>query len=71
MIHPKRLLGEWVTALQALPRLVEALGGNGNHIQAYSENTVVFGQPTQNNIRLAILPAPAKRETVIFAQEEK
>jgi hypothetical protein len=58
MIHPKKLLVEWVTALQALPRLVDALGGNGNHIQAYSENTVVFGQPTQNNIRLAILSMP-------------
>ena len=58
MINPKTMLAEWVTALQALPRLVEALGGNANRIQFYSENAVVFGQPTQNNIRLAILSMP-------------
>ena len=58
MINPKTMLSEWVTALQALPRLVEALGGNANRIQFYSENAVVFGQPTQNNIRLAILSMP-------------
>ena len=58
MINPKTLLSEWVTALQALPNLVEALGGNANHIQFYSENAVVFGKPTQNNIRLAILSMP-------------
>jgi hypothetical protein len=52
MINPKTLLGEWVTALQALPNLVEALGGDGTRIQFYTENTTVFGQPTQNNIRL-------------------
>jgi len=58
MINPKTLLGEWVTALQALPNLVEALGGDGTRIQFYTENTTVFGQPTQNNIRLAILSMP-------------
>ena len=58
MINPKTILAEWVTALQALPRLVEALGGNANRIQFYSENAVVFGQPTQNNMRLAILSMP-------------
>ena len=58
MINPKTLLVEWVKALQALPRLVEALGGNANRIQFYSENAVVFGQPTQNNIRLALLSMP-------------
>ena len=58
MINPKTLLAEWVDALRALPKLVEALGGNPNHIQFYSENTVVFGKPTQNNIRLAILTMP-------------
>jgi hypothetical protein len=58
MINPKTILAEWVTALQALPNLVEALGGNANHIQFYSENATVFGKPTQNNIRLAILSMP-------------
>ena len=43
MINPKTLLGEWVTALQSLPHLVEALGGVANRIQFYSENAVVFG----------------------------
>jgi len=58
MINPKTILAEWVTALQALPNLMEALGGNTNSIQFYSENTTVFGQPTQNNVRLAILSMP-------------
>ena len=58
MIHPKTLLAEWVTALQALPNLVDALGGDGGRIQFYTENATVFGQPTQNNIRLAILSMP-------------
>lgn len=58
MINPKILLAEWVTALQSLPRLVAALGGNANHIQFYSENAVVFGTLTQNNVRLAILSMP-------------
>ena len=58
MINPKTILAEWVTALQALPNLMEALGGNSNSIQFYSENTTVFGQPTQNNVRLAILSMP-------------
>ena len=58
MINPKTLLAEWVDALRGLPKLVEALGGNANHIQFYSENAIVFGKPTQNNIRLAILSMP-------------
>jgi hypothetical protein len=58
MINPKTILAEWVTALQALPNLMEALGGNASSIQFYSENTTVFGQPTQNNVRLAILSMP-------------
>ena len=58
MLNPKTLLAEWVTALQALPNLLEALGGSQNRIQFYTENAVVFGQPTQNNIRLAILSMP-------------
>ena len=58
MLNPKTILGEWVTVLRALPNLVEALGGNGDNIQFYSENAVVFGKPTQNNIRLAILNMP-------------
>lgn len=58
MINPKTILAEWVTALQALPNLMEALGGNAGSIQFYSENTTVFGQPTQNNVRLAILSMP-------------
>jgi hypothetical protein len=58
MINPKTILAEWVTALQALPNLMEALGGYASSIQFYSENTTVFGQPTQNNVRLAILSMP-------------
>jgi hypothetical protein len=58
MINPKTILAEWVTALRSLPNLVSALGGNGGNIQFYTENAVVFGQPTQNNIRLAILSMP-------------
>src|ERR1035437_911765 len=58
MISPKTLLAEWVTALQSLPNLVKALGGDGGQIQFYTENATVFGQPTQNNIRLAILSMP-------------
>jgi hypothetical protein len=58
MINPKTILGEWVTALQSLPNLVEALGGDGGRIQFYTENATVFEQPTQNNIRLAILSMP-------------
>jgi len=58
MINPKTILAEWVTALQALPNLMEALGGAANSIQFYSENTTVFGQPTQNNVRFAILSRP-------------
>ena len=41
MINPKTILAEWVTALQALPNLVEALGGNSAQIQFYSENITV------------------------------
>jgi hypothetical protein len=58
MINPKTILAEWVTALQALPNLVEALGGNSAQIQFYSENITVFGQPTQANVRLAVLSMP-------------
>ena len=43
MIHPKTLLAEWVTALQSLRNLVDALGGDGGRIQFYTENTTVFG----------------------------
>jgi len=58
MINPKTIGNEFVTALQALPNLVEALGGDPSAIQYYSENTTVFGQPTQNNVRLAVLGMP-------------
>ena len=58
MINPKTILAEWVTALQALPNLMDALGSTASSIQFYSENTTVFGQPTQNNVRLAILSMP-------------
>ena len=37
---------------------MDAFGGDGGRIQFYTENTTVFGQPTQNNIRLAILSMP-------------
>ena len=58
MINPKTILAEWVAALQALPNLVAALGGDATKIQFYSENITVFGQPTQANVRLAILTMP-------------
>jgi len=58
MINPKTILAEWVTALQALPNLVAALGGNPSQIQFYSENITVFGQATQANVQLAILSMP-------------
>jgi hypothetical protein len=58
MINPKTILGEWVVALQALPNLVAAIGGDKNRIQFYSENLIVFGQQTQNNVRLAMLSMP-------------
>jgi hypothetical protein len=58
MVNPKTILAEWVAALQALPDLVEALGGDATRIQFYSENATVFGQQTQNNSRLAILSMP-------------
>ena len=57
MINPKTIGREWVTALQALPNVVEALGDKDN-IQYYSENTVVFDHPTENNVRHAILSMP-------------
>ncbi len=57
MINPKTILGEWVAALQALPNLVAAIGDAGR-IQYYTENATVFGQQTENNIRLAILSMP-------------
>jgi len=47
-----------VAALQSLPNLLEALGGDADSIQYYSENRVVFGRRTQNNTREAILSMP-------------
>jgi hypothetical protein len=60
MINPKTILGEWVTALQNVPDLVAALGGENPsaRIQYYTENASVFGKQTQNNTRLAILAMP-------------
>jgi hypothetical protein len=58
MVSPKTILAEWVIALQALPNLVAAIG-DASRIQFYTENATVFGQPTQNNIRLAILSMPS------------
>jgi hypothetical protein len=66
MINPKTILAEWVTALQALPNLVEALGGDPTTIQFYSENTTVFGQPTQANVRLAVLSMPPGSLMVVW-----
>jgi hypothetical protein len=58
MINPKTLGAEFVTAMRSLPNLVGALGGDATRIQYYTENTTVFGVPTQNNIRLAVLSMP-------------
>ena len=58
MLNPKTLIGEWVTALQSLPTLITALGNGSGSVQGYSENAVVFGHRTQNNVRLAILSMP-------------
>jgi len=57
VINPKTILGEWVTTLRTLPNLVAAIG-DGSRIQYYTENATVFGQQTENNIRLAILSMP-------------
>jgi len=57
VINPKTNLGEWVTALRALPNLVAVIG-DGSRIQHYTENAAVFGQHTENNIRLAVLSMP-------------
>jgi len=53
VINPKTILGEWVTALQSCPDLVDALGGDGDNIRAFME-----GLATDNNLRLAILQMP-------------
>jgi len=66
MINPKTILAEWVTALQALPNFVQALGGNTGSIQFYSENTTVFGQATQANVRLAVLSMPPGSAMVVW-----
>jgi len=60
MLNPKTILGEWVTALQNVPDLLTALGGQNPsaRIQYYTENALVFGKQTQNNTRLAILAMP-------------
>ena len=58
MVNPKTILQEWVELLQSAPRLVEALGGDGGCIEFYSENRIVFGHPTENNVRHAILSMP-------------
>ena len=57
-VNTKTLGNEFVAILQTCPNLVKALGGDGTRIQYYSENSTVFGQPTQDNIRLAILSMP-------------
>lgn len=53
MINPKTILGEWVTALQACPDLVAAIGGDASDIRAFME-----GLATDNNLRLAIVQMP-------------
>ena len=58
MINAKTLGGELVAVLQTCPNLVQALGGDATRIQYYSENNVIFGQQTQDNVRLAILSMP-------------
>ena len=66
MINPKTLVAEFVAALQALPNLVDALGSGADSIQGYSENSIVFGEQTQNNIRLAILSMPPGSIMVVW-----
>lgn len=66
MINPKTIGKEFVAALQSLPNLVEALGGNPSVIQYYSENTTVFGHGTQNNVRLAVLSMPPGSLMVVW-----
>ena len=66
MINPKTILAGWVTNLQAIPDLVAALGGDLDAIQHYSENRVVFGHPTENNVRLAILSMPPGSIMVVW-----
>jgi hypothetical protein len=66
VINPKTILGEWVTALQALPALLTMLGNDPTKIQFYTENATVFGQATQNNIRLAVLSMPPGSVMVVW-----
>jgi hypothetical protein len=66
VINPKLILAEWVTALQSLPNLVEALDGHAAQIQFYSENATVFGQPAQNNTRVALLSMPPGSIMVVW-----
>jgi hypothetical protein len=69
MLNPKTILAEWVKALQSLPNLVSALG-DADNIQFYSENKVVFGEQTQNNIRLAILSMPLGSIMIVWQGTE-
>ena len=57
MINPKTILAEWVTALQALPNLVEALGGDPTDPVLLGErHRLRPAHPEQ--LRLAILSMP-------------
>jgi hypothetical protein len=66
IVNPKVLGQEFVAVLQQCPNLVKALGGDGTRIQYYSENSTVFGQPTQANTRLAILSMPPGSVMIVW-----
>jgi hypothetical protein len=70
MINAKTIGLEFVAALQSLPNLLAALGGDADNIQYYSENRVVFGQRTQNNTRLAILSMPLGSIMIVWQGSE-
>src|SRR5271165_4629073 len=61
MINGTTILGEWVTALQACPDLVTAIGGNPANIRAFME-----GLATDNNLRLAIIQQPPGSILVVY-----
>ena len=67
IVNPKVLGQEFVAVLQQCPNLVKALGGDAERIQYYSENSTVFGQPSQANTRLAILSMPPGSLMIVWA----
>jgi len=60
MIHPKTLLAEWVTRSSLCQTWWTRSAATAAGFSS-TPRTIVFGQSTQNNIRLAILSMPPDR----------